>query len=76
MNKRIIDKAIRHLGVQIQHERGSGYFYFTTLGENAYSVGKSVYVCYYDHLTLEQWCDEARWAIEDDIDSLSPSCEK
>jgi hypothetical protein len=63
LNKRIIDRAVRHLGVQIQHERGSGYFYFTTLGEDAHQVGESVYVCYYDQLTLQQWESEAELAV-------------
>jgi hypothetical protein len=63
MNKRTIDAAIRHLGVEIQHERGSGYFYFTSI-ETGASVGESVMVCYYDHLTIDQWVKEAEEVVK------------
>jgi hypothetical protein len=63
LNKRIIDKAIKHLDLQIIHERGSGYFYFVSLKTDT-TVGESVYVCYYDHLTLQQWLDRAEEAAQ------------
>jgi hypothetical protein len=62
LNKRIIDKAIKHLDLQIIHARGSGYSYFVSLTTDT-QVGESVYVCNYNHLTLQQWLDSAEEAI-------------
>jgi hypothetical protein len=63
MNKRTIDAAIKHLGIEIQHERGAGYFYFTSI-ETGSTVGESVMVCYYHQLTLDQWVKEAEEAVK------------
>lgn len=56
-----INRAIRHLGLEIVHERGSGYSYFldTTTGDQ---IGESVQVCYLHHLSLHQWVEEAKHA--------------
>lgn len=56
-----INRAIRHLNLEIVHERGSGYSYFldTTTG---YQIGASVQVCYLSSLSLEQWVQEAEQA--------------
>jgi hypothetical protein len=53
-----INRAIRHLNLEIIHERGSGYSYFldTTTGDQ---IGASVQVCYLSSLSLEQWVQEA-----------------
>ena len=72
MTKRIINAALRRAGLplEIQHECGAGYSYFTKDGVH---VGESVMVCYLHHLTVEEWVDRARFAIEDDMDSLHPT---
>jgi hypothetical protein len=56
-----INRAIRHLNLEIIHERGSGYSYFldTTTGDQ---IGASVQVCYLGSLSLEQWVQEAEQA--------------
>jgi predicted RNA-binding Zn-ribbon protein involved in translation (DUF1610 family) len=69
MNKRTINAAIKHLGIEIQHERGAGYFYFTSI-ETGVTVGESVMVCYYNQLTLDQWVKEAEEAVKE----VCPSC--
>jgi hypothetical protein len=53
-----INRAIKHLGLEIIHQRGSGYSYFldTTTGDQ---IGESIQVCYLHHLTLEEWIQEA-----------------
>ena len=53
-----INRAIRHLDLEIIHQRGSGYSYFldTTTGDQ---IGESIQVCYLHHLTLEEWVQEA-----------------
>jgi len=58
MTKATINKAIKHLGIEIQNTRGDGYSYFTSL-KDGNQVGDSVYVCYLNQLTLEQWIKEA-----------------
>lgn len=49
-----INKAIRHLRLEIAYTRGDGYFYFISsiTGEQ---IGDSVYVCHLNHLDLEDW---------------------
>jgi hypothetical protein len=61
MTKNIINKAIKHLGLEIVGERGDGYFYFCDL-QKGHQVGESVMVCYLNHLTLAQWIQEAEQA--------------
>jgi len=62
LNKRTIDRAIKHLDLQIIHQRGSGYFYFVSLTTNT-QVGESVGICYYDQIDLSRWVDFATYAI-------------
>jgi len=63
MTSRAINRAIKHTGLIIN--RGEGYQYFTdaTTGEQ---VGESVMVCYLNHYTIEQWVEEAEYAVEND----------
>ena len=57
-----INKAIKHLGLKVIHERGSGYSYFLDLvTEN--QIGESVQVCYLHQLSLERWVEEAQEAL-------------
>jgi len=46
-----INKAIKHLNLEIIHKRGSGYSYFLDLS-TGYQVGDSVCVCYLNQLPL------------------------
>ena len=56
-----INRAIRHLNLEIIHERGSGYSYFLDIATGA-QIGDSVQVCYLSSLSLEQWVQEAEAA--------------
>lgn len=62
MTKAIINRAIKHLGLEIVHERGSGYSYFLNL-ETGDQIGESVLVCYLYQLTLDRWVEEAKHAL-------------
>ena len=57
-----INRAIRSLGLEIVHQRGSGYSYFLDL-ETGYQIGESVYVCYLHSLSLEEWIQEAKQVL-------------
>jgi len=53
-----IDRAIKHLGVELV--RGSGYFYFTRLGSGFTDViGEAIYVRYLKQQTLARWIRDA-----------------
>ena len=56
-----INRAIRHLNLEIIHERGSGYSYFLDIATGD-QIGESVSVCYLNALSLEQWVQEAEEA--------------
>jgi hypothetical protein len=56
-----INKAIKHLDVEIIHERGSGYSYFLDI-KTGNQVGDSVAVCYLNQLPLNRWVEEAEEA--------------
>ena len=56
-----INRAIRHLNLEIIHERGSGYSYFLDIATGA-QICDSVSVCYLSSLSLEQWVQEAEQA--------------
>lgn len=60
-----INRAIKHLDMEIIHERGSGYSYFLDLNTGL-QVGESVCVCYLYQLPLERWVDEAVEARNND----------
>jgi hypothetical protein len=53
-----INKAIKHLNLEIVHQRGSGYSYFCDLTHGG-QVGESVLVCYLHQLSLHHWVVEA-----------------
>lgn len=69
MTKNLINKAIKHLGLEIVGHRGDGYFYFCDL-QKGHQVGESVLVCYLNQLTLAQWIQEAEQAKIQYIKSL------
>jgi hypothetical protein len=56
-----INQAIRHLNLEIIHQRGSGYSYFLDIATGT-QIGESVSVCYLSSLSLEQWVQEAEQA--------------
>jgi hypothetical protein len=58
MNKKIINKAIQYLDLEIQGNRQDGYYYFTDR-KNGEQIGESVMVCYLNQLTLTDWIKEA-----------------
>jgi triphosphoribosyl-dephospho-CoA synthetase len=65
MTKNRINKAIRHLNLEIVGN-GDGYFYFCdlTTGEQ---IGESVLVCYLKHQTLQRWVEDAQEARDSNI---------
>jgi hypothetical protein len=61
MSTNKINKAIKHLGLEIVHQRGSGYSYFLDL-KTGNQIGNSVPVCYLNQLPLTRWVEEAEEA--------------
>ena len=61
MTTQRINRAIAHLDLEIVYTRGDGYFYFidTNTGDQ---IGDSVFVCYMNQLTIEQWVNTATFA--------------
>jgi len=53
-----INRAIKKYNLEIVHERGSGYSYFSDLTTGD-QVGASVQVCYLNQQTLEDWVSDA-----------------
>jgi len=64
MTKNRINRAIKHLGLEIVGKRGDGYFYFCDLQEGN-QVGESVLVCYLNQCTLGEWVQYAESAKND-----------
>ena len=63
MTKNQINRAIKHLGLEIVGARGDGYFYFCDL-ESGAQVGESVLICYLNHCTLQEWVKYAEQVKE------------
>ena len=65
-----INKAIAHLGLEIQGGNGSGCFYFT----NAHGAlnADSVMVSAMTHLPVSRWVAEAQSAVEQDKQNQKP----
>lgn len=63
MTSRAINRAIKHTGLIIN--RGRGYQYFTDAVTDE-QIGESVYVCYLNQYTIEQWIEEAEYARKED----------
>lgn len=58
------NKHLATLGIPLELVKGQGYLYFITVPPRAYA-SRTVYVCYFNHLTTEQWIDRAREAWDD-----------
>ena len=56
-----INKAIKHLRLEIC--KGEGYFYFVHEKDGGLNAD-SVMVPYYNHLSIEQWVEEAESALK------------
>jgi len=63
MTKSRINRAIKHLDLEICGERGEGSFYFRHIPTGA-KAGKSVMVCYLNQQILGRWIDDATAAKE------------
>ncbi len=61
MTTKQINRAIKHLNLEVIHNRGSGYSYFLDLTTGD-QVGDSVYVCHLNQQTLDKWVHDAQWA--------------
>ena len=57
-----VDRAIKHLGVEIIRARG--YFYFVSLDPAVGPVGDSVYMCYLNQQSLARWISDAKNAVK------------
>ena len=68
-----INKLIAPLGIEIQHERGSGYFYYTWLDSGDQLNAECTYVCYFHDMTLDEWEEDARHAVEQHISNENGS---
>lgn len=66
MNKRRINRAIKHLGLEIQGNQWDGYYYFLDL-KTQDQIGDSVMVCYLNQQTLERWVADATAAREQGV---------
>jgi hypothetical protein len=71
MTRAQINRALRPLGVEIQHQRFGGYSYFTSR-RHGHQIGESVFVCYLSSLTLSQWVELASGAIKEHRRNGSP----
>jgi hypothetical protein len=65
-----INKAIAHLGLEIQGGNGSGCFYFTN-ADGALNAD-SVMVSAMTHLPVSRWVAEAESALEQDGQNHKP----
>jgi len=63
MTKKRIDRAIKHLNMEII--KYAGYSIFTDL-TTGHQIGEMVCVCYLKQLTLEQWVEEAKASKEEE----------
>ena len=61
MTKKIINRAIKHLNLKIEGARGDACFYFVDLKTDNVIDESTVYVCYLNQLSLEQWVKEAEF---------------
>jgi len=68
-----INKAISHLGLEIEGGNGSGCFYFT----NAHGTlnADSVMVSAMTHLPVARWVEEAQSALEQHTQNQTPAKE-
>lgn len=67
MSTSLINRKIKHLNLEIIHNRKDAYSYFLDL-TSGNQVGESVMVCYLNQLTLEEWVQEAKSAKENSCD--------
>lgn len=65
MTKKKINHAIKHLGLTIEGARGDGCFYF--LDEYGSQIGKTVYICYLNQLSVDEWIQEAEGAKDQGV---------
>lgn len=59
ISKKAIDKAIRHLNMEIMAGKGYRYFLDLTTGNQ---IGQAIMVCWYNQLTIKGWVNTAKFA--------------
>lgn len=58
------NRAIAKAGLPLELVRGDGYHYFVYDDRGPNYTTVSVYTCYTSDLSVEQWVEEARTAME------------
>ena len=63
INKASINRAIKHLGLEIWNNRGDDCSYFLSL-ETGDQVGEGIYLCYMNQQSIEAWVKDVEYALE------------
>jgi len=58
-NTRNINKAIRHTNLRVISVRGAGCFFFVDAETDVAIDNSTVWICYLNQFSIEQWIEEA-----------------
>ena len=63
-----VNRAIRHLGVELVRE--DGHFYFSSLNSDVGQVGEEIYRAHLNQAGLARWVSDAEYAVKQHREEL------
>ena len=63
-----VNRAIRHLGVELVRE--DGHFYFSSLNSDVGQVGEEIYRAHLNQAKLARWVSDAEYAVQQHQEGL------
>ena len=65
-----VNRAIRHLGVELIRGDDGSYFYFSLLNSDVGQVGEEIYRVYLNQAGLARWVSDAEYAVQQHQEGL------
>ncbi|MEY4245523.1 MAG: hypothetical protein RLZZ245_3108 [Verrucomicrobiota bacterium] len=59
-----VNRAIKHLGVELVRGDDGSYFYFSLLNSDVGQVGEEIYRVYLNQAGLARWVSDAEYAVK------------
>ena len=66
-----VNRAIKHLGVELVRGDDGSYFYFSLLNSDVGQVGEEIYRAHLNQAGLARWVSDAEYAVKQHREELS-----
>lgn len=66
-----VNRAIKHLGVELVRGDDGSYFYFSSLHPDVGQIGEEIYRAHLNQTGLARWVSDAEYAVKQRLEELN-----